>query len=96
MPAGQVGGVPQPPGRGVEGAGGADDQAPDVLAGDSGRLDGPVEGVGDLTYDAGGGAAGVRSSYSPTISPVMSATAAWIRDWLTSSPAAYAARAFTV
>lgn len=38
---------------------------------------------------------GVRSSNSPTIAPVMSATAAWMRNWLTSSPAAYAARAST-
>lgn len=52
MPAGQMGGVPQPPGGRVEGAGCADDHSVHVGAGDPGGLHGPVECLGDLAYDA--------------------------------------------
>lgn len=57
MPAGQVGGVAQPAGVGVEGARGSDDQAADVVPGEPGGLHRAVEGVGDLAYDGLGRAA---------------------------------------
>lgn len=50
MPAGQMGGVPQPPGAGVEGAGRADDDAVQIAPDEVGGLHGPVERVGDLPH----------------------------------------------
>lgn len=55
MPARQVGGVAQPAGVGVEGAGGADDEPVDVVPGEPGRLHRPVEGIRHLPYDGLGG-----------------------------------------
>lgn len=60
MPAGQVRGVPQASGGRVEGAGGGDDDAVDVGAGQPGGLHGSVERLGDLLDDAVGAAAGGR------------------------------------
>lgn len=55
VPAGQVGGVAQTTGGGVEGAGGGDDQPPYLVTGEARGLHGAVEGVGDLPYDGVGG-----------------------------------------
>ena len=68
VPAGQVGGVAQPPGGRVEGAGRADDQPVHVGAGEPGGLHRPVERLGDLPHDAARRAGpGCGSSNSPTV-----------------------------
>lgn len=55
VPAREVGGVAQAAGVRVEGAGGADDEPVDVVAGEARGLHGAVEGVGDLADDGLGG-----------------------------------------
>lgn len=97
VPAGQVRGVPQPSGARVEGARRADDEPVDVGAGEPGVLHRPVQRVGDLAHHAVGAAGpGSPAPNSPTVRPVTSATAATMRRPFTSSPATWAARAFTV
>ncbi len=54
VPAGQVRGVPQPPGARVERPRGADDDPVDVGAGEARVLHRPVERVGDLAHHAVG------------------------------------------
>jgi hypothetical protein len=48
VPAGQVGGVPQPPGGRIEGPGRPDDDPVHLGPGEPGGFHGPVERVGDL------------------------------------------------
>lgn len=69
MPAGQVRGVPQPPGARVEGARGADDDPVDVGAGEPGLLHRPVQRVGHLAHHAVGTPAGCRQLELPDRRP---------------------------
>lgn len=62
MPAGQMGGVPQPAGVRVEGAGGAHHHAPQIGPHQSGGLRGAVQGVGHLPDHAGAASAGGREA----------------------------------
>lgn len=51
MPAGQMRGVPQPPGGRIEGTGRTDDEPMHIGPGHPCGLHGPVERLGDLPYD---------------------------------------------
>ena len=92
VPAGEVAGVAQPPGARVECA-----RRPDHERG-AGRprsspaaAGAPSSACTTWATASAPGRRGVRSSYSPTVRPVRSATAARIRVGVTSSAATYAA-----
>ncbi len=72
MPAGQVGGVPQAAGVGVEGAGCTDDEPVDVAAGQPAFT---APSRASATWRTTGCAGRGGSSYSPRCRPVTSATA---------------------
>ncbi len=65
VPAGEVGGVAQTARGGVEGAGGADHEAVDVVPGEARRLHRAVQGVGDLLDDRGAGAPAGGGQFVP-------------------------------
>ena len=91
VPAREVPGVAQPAGARVEGAGRPDDHVREAGARHAGRGGRAVQRLQDVGDRVRPGRRGVRSSYSPTTRPVMSATAATMPAGVTSSAATYAA-----